>query len=228
MMKEDFFNDSYIPQINRIGKLTCWIGAVFVFLPAIIITLCFGITADGAPLIAAIMAQLSINAVWWIIEPVSFYPILGIPGTYLSFLSGNLSNLRIPCATAAQKAARVAIGTKEGSIVATIGVCASVFVNILMLIMGIAIGAPILSQLPAEITHALSFLMPALFGAVFAQFAIDDIGSASIAVCLGVATLLCYRSGFFNWIPIDPSIVTILIPILGTVIFARLYKYKQN
>ena len=57
----------------------------------------------------------------WFVEPISYFPIVGVAGTYMAFVSGNISNLRIPCAMIAQKAAGVEPGTDRGSIVATLG-----------------------------------------------------------------------------------------------------------
>lgn len=226
-MSNKHFEEEYIPGIVKIGKFTGWIGVLIIFAPVFVVTFIFGIIPDQQPLWIALIAQLSVNVVWWFVEPISYFPILGIPGTYISFLSGNVSNLRIPCGVAAQKAVGVQPGTEEGTVVSTIGVCASVFVNILLLIIGVIIGTSVLSKLPQNIITTLNFLLPALFGAVFAQFAIDDVKSAVVAIVLGIGSLLMYKAGMFDWVPIDPSIATILLPIFGTVLIARIL-YKKN
>ena len=79
-------------------------------------------------------AAVAITFGWaWIIEPLSYYPVLGVPGTYMAFLSGNISNLRLPCAAAAQEAADVEAGTPQASIISTVAIAASIFVNTAML-----------------------------------------------------------------------------------------------
>lgn len=226
-MNNNYYKDTYIPQIIKSGKITCWIGAVLVFLPVIIVTFFYRIVPDKGPLTIALVAQLSVNAVWWFIEPISFFPILGVPGTYVTFLSGNIANLRIPCAAAALKATDTDIGTEEGSVISTIGVSASVFVNVIMLIVGVLVGSKLISMLPQNIKNSLSFLLPALFGGVFAQFCVDDIKCGICGMALGVACLYCYNHGLFNWIPFDPFVATILIPIFGTMLFAKL-TYKPT
>ena len=70
-------------------------------------------------------------------EPISYFLIVGVAGTYMAFVSGNISNLRIPCAMIAQKAAGVEPGTDKGSIVATLGMAVSI---ILALCLFLAIG----------------------------------------------------------------------------------------
>lgn len=92
----DYFNNEYMPKMNRIGKITGYIGAISI---------------------------ISSFGVLWFVEPISYYPAVGQIGTYMAFLSGNISNMRVPCASMAQVSAEVEPGTHEGSIIATIGVC---------------------------------------------------------------------------------------------------------
>lgn len=49
----------------------------------------------------------------WFVEPISYFPVVGAAGTYMAFLSGNISNMRIPCASMAQVAADVEPGTEK-------------------------------------------------------------------------------------------------------------------
>jgi hypothetical protein len=223
----NYFKEKYIPQINKWGRIIGWIAVLVIFLPATGMAIFHGITPDKGPLGTALTAWIIMNAVWWVIEPVSYFPILGIPGTYLAFLSGNISNLRLPSAAASQKAAGVEPGTNEGYVISTLGMSASVLVNLIMLFLASVIGQAAISSLPEEFTTALTYLLPALFGAVFAQFAIDDIFSAVVGLGLSIGVLLMYNAGWLNWIPLDPSIATILIPIFGT-IFAAKYYYSRK
>lgn len=228
-MKNNYFDNTYIPQIVKWGRIIGWIGTLIIFLPALYITFVYGVVPARGPFITAVIAQLSVNAIWWVVEPVSFFPVLGVAGTYISNLSGNTSNLKLPCAAAAQKATGVIPGTSEASIISTIGICASVFVNTTFLVIGVVVGAQAISMLPEEIRSALTYLLPALFGAVFAQFAVDDIKTGVVAILLGVGSLIAYRVGLFNWIPLDPSIPTLLIPIAGSLIFAKVtFKDKET
>lgn len=217
----NYYKDTYIPSINKLGKRTGWLGVLMVFMPVLAITFIFGIRPKMEFLMIAVTAQLSVNAVWWVIEPVSFYPILGVPGTYIAFLSGNISNLRIPCAAAAQRAVGVKPGTDEATVISTVGIVASVYVNVIILVVTVIIGSTVLQQMPETVKEALNFLLPSLFGAVFAQFAIDDKKTGVIAMIIAIGTLLMYKAGMFNWFPIDPFIANILIPIFGTVLIAR-------
>ena len=221
MDDKNYYHNEYIPKVVRIGKWTCWLGALIVLLPPLVVTFLYGIVPAREALSVALVAQLSINAVWWFIEPISFFPVLGVPGTYMSFLSGNIGNLRIPCAAAALKATDTKPATNEASIISTIGVVASVIVNIVLLVVGVLVGSSVINALPEGIRHSLDFLLPAMFGALMMQFAIDDIKSGIFAMVLGAGSMIIYNAGGYNWFPIDPFVPNLLIPIIGTALFAK-------
>lgn len=122
---------------------------------------------------------------YYFIEPISFQPVLGIPGTYMAFLSGNISNLRVPCSSVAQKAAGVEEGTPQGAVVSTIGVAVSIVVNLAILTLGVILGAQIISLIPASLVSALVYLVPALYGAMLMQMILYSPKIALIAVPLG-------------------------------------------
>jgi len=81
----------------------------------------------------------------------------------------------------------------------------------------------VLSLLPASVTTALGFLIPALYGALFAQYAVDDIPSAVVAIALAIGTYELYLNGLLNWIPLVPAIAISLFPMIGTIIFSMFY-----
>lgn len=82
------------------------------------------------------------------VEPISYFPVLGVTGTYMAFLSGNISNMRLPCAAVAQDASDVKPGTPQGSILSSLGMAVSVVINIFVLSVGVALGSVVLSKTP--------------------------------------------------------------------------------
>ena len=87
----------------------------------------------------------------------------------MAFLSRNISNMRIPCASMAQVAADVEPGTEKGSVVATLGMAVSIVINVSVLTIGAILGTSVLSMLPDTIKAALNYLLPAL-EALLVQF----------------------------------------------------------
>jgi hypothetical protein len=113
---------------------------------------------------------LGVAPVFWtvgVIEVFTFTPMLGAGGSYLGFITGNLSNLKVPCALNAMEAAKVKPGTEEADVISTIAVASSAIVNTLILTLGVLLLSqfrPILES-PA-LAPAFANILPALFGAL--------------------------------------------------------------
>ena len=119
----------------------------------------------------------------------------------MAFVSGNISNMRIPCASVAQVSANVKPGTPEGSIVATLGMAVSVIINNAVLSVGVVAGSQALAALPPEVTDALNYLLPALFGALLVQFGMKQKKLAIGILAFAIAISYALNLGIFNWLP---------------------------
>ena len=157
---QQVYDKEYIPYCIKWGRLTSLVGVVVSFAPLVILAVVFKIMPPLNAILAAATIRISACLVYYFIEPISFQPVLGIPGTYMAFLSGNLSNLRVPCSSVAQKAAGVEEGTPEGAVFSTIGVAVSIVVNLAILTIGVLLGVQIISLIPASFVSALTFLVP--------------------------------------------------------------------
>jgi len=223
----DVFNDDYIPYIARYGKITNWLGVLISFGPPLVLLVIFGLLPPASAVISAFIAIASAVGINWFIEPISYFPIIGVAGTYMAFLTGNISNLRIPCAAVSQKVADVEPGTDEGTIISTLGMAVSVLVNIAILIVGVFAGTYILSVLPASVTSTLNYLLPALFGALFVQFALMKLQIAPIAMAIALILGYMVNSGVFSFLPGMPSYVTTLGTVFGTIAISMTL-HKKN
>ena len=133
MNNQDYYNKEYVPQVNKIGKITGYLGVLLSFTPALVLAIIYGILPKPAALLTAFISGASAFGVLWFVEPISYFPVVGAAGTYMAFLSGNISNMRIPCASMAQVAADVEPGTEKGSVVATLGMAVSIVINVSVL-----------------------------------------------------------------------------------------------
>ena len=77
------------------------------------------------------------------VEVITYSPMLGVSGTYLGFFTGNLVNLKVPCAVNAREQAGVKHGSKEGEIISTISVAVSTLVTTVILALGVALLTPL-------------------------------------------------------------------------------------
>lgn len=204
------FDGVYLPDIIRWGKLTNWLGVLLSFGPAIALAVVYGIVPPASAILTGFVSIAGAVGVLWFVEPISYFPIIGVAGTYMAFITGNISNLRIPAATVAQKVAGVEAGTNEGSIIATLGMAVSVIVNVVILALGVLAGTQILASLPDSVVAAFNYLLPALFGALYIQFAVSKPKLAPIAIIIAIGLTLLVNQGLI------PSYITTLVSVFGT------------
>lgn len=216
-MNENFYNNEYMSKMHKIGKVTGIIAVACSFLPAIVLGLVYGLWPDLPALGTAFVTATASFGFLWVIEPISYYPVVGPVGTYMAFVSGNISNMRIPCASMAQVATGIEPGTEKGSIIATIGMGVSVIVNVAILSIGVIAGSSVLAMLPAEVTAALNYLLPALFGALFIQFALKNIKLGVIMTVFGVIVNYLIAAGVFSFIPGASNYLGTLLCVFGSI-----------
>lgn len=226
-VREDIYQNSYLKGIHKSGKIGNYICVVFCFIPAILVALVYGIEIPWAAVLTGWLSIASAIGVVWFVEPISNFPIVGSAGTYINVVAGNTSNMRVPCAVMAQKEAGVEQGTPEGSIISTLGICTSVFVNVPVLAVGAILSSVIMSYLPQGVLDAFNYLLPALFGAVFVQFAMTKPKIVPVALLLGISFCSMVKKGVFSFLGPNPSYVTSLVGTFGTIAFA-LWMYKKG
>lgn len=222
------FHDQYIPSIVKWGRITNLFGVLLGITPGLVCTFVFGLRPEIGALITGFLLIASMEGVFWFVEPISYFPVLGIPGTYMSFLSGNISNLRLTVSIAVQGAAEVEPGSEKGTVISAVGIGVSVIVNILILSVGVVLGASVLKMVPESVITALTNIVPALFGALFAQQVVSDVKTGIVAAVLAIAMMLLYMVGALNWVPGGAYWLIMIIIIFGTVIIGRMMATKDS
>ena len=215
------YETEYIPSIIRFGRATNLLGVVLAFLPALVLTFVYKLHPPIGAVIAGFIMQASVSGVFWVVEPISYSPVLGVAGTYMSFLSGNIGNLRLPASVAALQAAKEEAGTERGSIIATIGIAVSIIVNVLMLTAGVILGSSILGALPPSVVAALNNILPALFGAMLAQQFVPNPKIGSVAVALAGIMFALMKTGCLAFLPGTPSYAVVIVSVFGTILIGR-------
>lgn len=226
-VREDIYQNSYLKGIHKSSKIGNYLCVVFCFIPAVLVAVVYGVDIPWQAVIAGWLSIASAIGVVWFIEPISNFPIVGSAGTYIDCVAGNTSNMRVPCAVMAQKEAGVEQGTPEGSVISTLGICTSVFINIPILAIGAVLSSIIMAYLPKGVLDAFNYLLPALFGAVFVQFAMNKPKIVPVALILGISFCLMVKNGVFSFLGPNPSYITSLVGTFGTIGFA-LWMYKKG
>lgn len=115
-----------------------------------------------------LQGMLGVAPIFWtvgIIEVFTFTPMLGSGGSYLGFITGNLTNLKVPCALNAMEAAKVTAGSEEGEVISTIAVAVSAIVTTLIITIGVLLLSTLQPLLESKVlAPAFQNILPALFG----------------------------------------------------------------
>ena len=131
-----------------IGTPTNILAALTAFIP--VIWLCT--TYDCWPPLGTVLTAWGMVAAsfgaFYFVEPISYYAALGLSGTYLSFLSGNIGNMRVPCAALALDVTDSTPGTIQAEVVSTMAICGSIITNLIGTTSAVIVGSAVLSVLP--------------------------------------------------------------------------------
>ncbi|MBO7389368.1 MAG: hypothetical protein J6T95_02515 [Oscillospiraceae bacterium] len=160
----------YLKYINRTHMLGRVCSAVTVILLVGAPFLMGLVVGAGPDLGAVARGFLSVGLVWTVSSVVEFLvytPMLGSGGSYLAFITGNLINMKIPCAVNAKDIVDAKTGTAENEIISTLSIATSSLVTILVLALGVLLLIPLQPILQSEtLQPAFSNVVPALFGAM--------------------------------------------------------------
>ena len=156
---------SYEDMTHLYGRI--WILSALGMIFAYPIVTC--IYYDAWPGIVPVLKGLvGVAPIFWtvgLIEVLTFVPMLGTAGSYLAFVTGNLTNLKVPAALTAMENARVKPGTEEGEVISTIAVATSSIVTTVIIAVGVALLVPLTPILNSPtLKPAFDNILPALFG----------------------------------------------------------------
>ena len=164
-------NMSYIDSVHRDGSI--WnLSMTFLLLAfPIAIALIWGVGPDWKGLAMGLLATMPMYWAVGLIEFFTYIPMLGIGGSYLSFVTGNISNLKLPCALNAMEQNGVTANSEEGEVISTIAIATSSIVTTLIIILGVVAIVPLTPILQAPVLQpAFEQILPALFGGLGVVF----------------------------------------------------------
>ncbi len=214
---------SYMDSVHRDGRI--WgiiVGGVIIAFP-IVLSVIFGALPNFDILVKGLLATAPMYWAVGIIEIFTYVPMLGAGGTYLSFVTGNISNLKLPCAIDAMERANVKASSEEGEVISTISIAVSSIVTTFIIIIGVICIVPLTPVLESPVLEpAFDMILPALFGGLAIVFISKNV-KLSIAP---IALMLI----LFIFVPaLNASTVGIMVPVgvIFTVIIARIL-YKKG
>ena len=155
----------YMKKTDVYGKIWIWTAAVIIIMVPVAICVAF----DAWPAFSGVLkGLLGVAPIFWtvgVIEVITYTPMLGVGGTYLSFVTGNLTALKAPVALTAMENAGVKANSEEGEVISTIAIATSSIVTTIILalgVFGLSLITPILNS--ETLKPAFDNILPALFG----------------------------------------------------------------
>ena len=162
---------SYIKSVHRDGRIWNITVAVILMLVPVVIALIYRTLPDWHGFLLGLVATAPMYWAVGAIETVTYVPMLGAGGSYLSFVTGNISNLKLPVALNALEQAGVGINSEEGEVVSTIAIAVSSIVTTLIIILGVLLITPLTPLLDSPaLAPAFAQILPSLFGALGVVF----------------------------------------------------------
>jgi len=187
--KERFFQD-FNNSMHRLGRLTLIVmTALLLAVPFL-----YGSINSVSPHWGGFLSGLAkVGLIYYpvaIVEFLVYTPMLGVGGSYLSFITGNVTNMRIPCVMNAKDIAGTEAGTPEHEIISTIAVATSAITTTVVIVVGVICMVPLQPILQSEVLlPAFNNVVPALFGALGLKYFAK---SPQIAILpLVLVSLLC-------------------------------------
>lgn len=196
----------YMKKTDLYGKIWIWTAVVVVLFVPLAICLYYNVWPE---LSAVLKGLLGVAPIYWtvgVIEVITYTPMLGTAGTYLSFVTGNLTSLKAPSALNAMENAGVKPNTEEGEIISTIAIATCTIVTTLIIVIGVfalSFLTPVLDS-PA-LKPAFDNILPALFGGLAVVYVSKNFKIAIIPLVFMIIVFLC--------VPSLGSSVGIMVPV---------------
>ena len=213
---------SYIDSVHRDGRIWNLSAAVILMLFPVAVCLIFGVGIDWHGFLFGMLATAPMYWAVGIIETFTYVPMLGAGGSYLAFVTGNITNLKAPAALNALDIVGADIKTEEGEIVSTIAIAVSSIITTLIIVLGVLLITPLTPILNSPVlAPAFDQILPSLFGGLGVVYISKN---WKIAIAPVVLMLVLFIA-----IPALGSLVSVMVPVgvLFTLGVSRIL-YKKN
>ena len=213
--------EAYLKATHRLGRAVSLLTLVMLLGAPFLIGGLLGTMPDIG---AAARGFLSVGLVWTvssIVEYLVYTPMLGAGGSYLAFITGNLINMKIPCAMNARELVDAKAGTPENEVISTLSIATSSLVTIVVLAAGVALMIPLRPVLESPtLQPAFANVVPALFGAMAYKYFRKDVRLAAVP-------LLCMTLLFMFVPSLTSSTSFMIIPSGALAIGLSWLKYRK-
>lgn len=218
----NFDYNEYEDSLHRDGRIMNLIGLILLLSVPFIFALILNAHIEWKGFLSGAVRLMASYFPIAIVEFLIYVPILGPGASYLSFLTGNIINMKLPCAYNSREIAKTEAGTPEDGIITTLSVASSSLVTMLVIFVGVLLLIPLTPVLENPILKpAFDNLLPALFGALAAQYFFKSWKITIVPLLL--MTVLCI------FIPSLVNQTTIMMIVIGALaIGIAFFLYKKG
>lgn len=213
-------DSEYMRDIHKSGKAWFFVAYIFIFLFPVAVSIYFNAWPNPSELLTA---ALGVVPVYWtvgVVEALTYMPMLGAGGSYLGFITGNMSNLKVPVALNAMDSLGIKQGTEEGDVISTLVIAISSIVTVIIIVVFVALTVPLAPIFAAPILQpAFNNVVPALFGGMMVAYIAKSPKVALPIILLGAALFIA--------IPSLAGVYPLVLPVLAALaaVYSRvLYK----
>ena len=175
MKDKQIFMEEFNNKLHRLGRITLVLSVIFLVALPFVFGAVYGVAPDMGGFLGGFAKVGIIYIPVAIVEFLVYTPMLGVGGGYLSFITGNVTNMKIPCVMNSKEIAGTTDGTPEHEIISTISVATSAIVTTLVIAVGVILMVPLQPVLQNPVLlPAFNNVVPALFGALGLKYFIKS------------------------------------------------------
>ena len=184
--------NNYMRDTDRYGKIWIWTAVVVVLMVPVAVCLKYNAWPE---MTAVLKGLLGVAPIYWtvgVIEVITYTPMLGTGGTYLAFVTGNLTSLKAPSALSAMENAGVKPGSEEGEVISTIAIATCSIVTTIVIVIGVCVLSAISPLLDSPVMKpAFDNILPALFGGLGVVYISKNVKLAIAPLAFMIVLFLC-------------------------------------
>lgn len=216
--KKEIVLSAYQENIHKTGRIWFLVAYAFIIAFPLVTSIYF----NAWPKIGEFLKACSgVVPTFWsvgIIEAFTYMPMLGAGGSYLAFVTGNMSNIKVPVAVQAMDQAEVKQGTEEGDCISTIAIAVSSIVTVIIIVIFVVLMVPLTPIFTNEaLNPAFSNVVPALFGGLMVAYLAKDpkVGLPIILLCCALFIASPTLAGLYPiFFPVFIGLAVILARVL--------------
>ena len=218
-------SQSYLNSTHRLGRVSGIIAVLLILMVPAVITFVYRnqITLDMPKTMSAIITLTAIYGVVSVVEVVSFCPFLGTGGTYLSFITGNIMNMKLPVAMNSLRVNKLDRDSEEAEVVTTLAIGASSLVTTFILFLGMLFLGNLLVPIITgpELAPAFNNVTPALTGALAAPYFVKN---KKLSIPTVIAGCVLYLVMGYSFMSSNYSYLMLAYIVISFLCYLLLYK----